>query len=94
MWRKRIAFVVAIAMAFGGSKAQTAVALAPTAPQSSVALRNEPALKPGSPAGIREAQGIADLDVWFISGLILASIVAALLLTEEDDSTDATGATN
>lgn len=71
----------------------TAASGAPTqsVAQTSIVKRNQPPLHPGGAAGIREAQGASDRGILIASGLILASIVAALLLIEDEDGTVATG---
>lgn len=94
MSRKLIALIVAGALASGiGVRAE------PTATpqgQSHVAAlisavpANQPPLRPAGAAGIRESQGTADLDVWFITGLIVAAIVAAILLADDDEATNST----
>ena len=60
------------------------------APASTVA-KNEPPLKAGGPAGIRQAQGIEDVDVWFISGLSLGAIIWVLVSNDNDDSDSTNG---
>jgi hypothetical protein len=55
--------------------------------------KNEPPLKPAGAAGIRQAQGSEDIDVWFISGLALAAIVWILVDNDDDDSSDSTSNT-
>jgi hypothetical protein len=86
--------MIASALVFGSIGADTVAASQGLAPQHSTA-KNRPPLEPAGPAGIQQAQGIADVDVWFISGLIVASIVAALLLADDDDdSADSTDDTD
>ena len=53
--------------------------------------KNEPPLKPGGPAGIRQAQGIEDVDVWIISGLVLGAIIWVLVDNDNDDSDSTNG---
>jgi len=89
--QKLIVLVVASALVFGSIAARAAPAseATPVVTQTYVS-KNQPPLKPAGAAGIREAQGIADVDVWFISGLIVAAIVAALLLADDDEATNST----
>jgi len=58
------------------------------------ASSNEPPLNPGGAAGIRAAQGASDRGVLIASGFILAGIVAALLLIEDDDEDAVSTGTN
>jgi len=88
--RKLVALAVAstIVLASIGAGAQ------PIAASEQAHAKNEAPLKPAGAAGIQKAQGIADVDVWFISGLIVASIVAAILLADDDDSSNSTHSTD
>jgi hypothetical protein len=88
--RQLIAVVVATALTFGSIRAD-AEPVAASQPQNQPLLaQNQPPLKPAGAAGIREAQGIADVDVWFISGVILAAILVILLVNDDDEATDST----
>src|SRR5262249_29351619 len=71
--------------------AHKASAIQPTE-HVSAGINNRPPLAPAGAAGIRAAQGIADVDAWFISGLAVAGTVAAVLLADEDgnESTSST----
>ena len=73
-----------------GTMGAGATHAAPPQKNQPLPAQNHPPLKPAGAAGIREAQGIADVDVWFISGLIVAAIVAALLLADDDEATNST----
>jgi hypothetical protein len=93
MPRRIFALVLACAVANASiAGTQSASAANPQGGDPAVAVaKNAPPLEPKGAAGIHQAQGIADLDVWFISGLIVASIVAVLLLADDED--DAAGTT-
>jgi hypothetical protein len=52
--------------------------------------QSAPPLKPGGPAGIKEAQGSSDRVSLIASGLILAGILAAVLLIDDDDDESVT----
>ena len=96
MSRKLIAIIVASTLVLGsiGVSAQPIAASQGqahvTTPISAIPI-NQPPLQPAGAAGIREAQGFADVDVWFISGLILAAIIwAGVGDDDEPDSTEST----
>jgi hypothetical protein len=78
-----------------GAGSQSAAAPRMQAPVRILAASgNEPPLNPGGAAGIRAAQGASDRSVLIASGLILAGIVAALLLIEDDDEDAVSTGTN
>ena len=90
MLRQLTALFVAGAIVFGNIGATTAAPPATSAPASTVA-KNEPPLKAGGPAGIRQAQGIEDVEVWIFSGLILGAIIWVLVGNDNDDSDSTNG---
>ena len=95
MVRQLTALFLAGAIVFGNIGANASTTASPPAasgPASTVA-KNEPPLKPGGPAGIQQAQGIEDVDVWIFSGLILGAIIWVLVDSDNDDS-DSTNDTN
>ena len=93
MLRQLTALFVAGAIVFGniGASASTAASPPPTSAPASTVAKNEPPLKPGGPASIRQAQGIEDVDVWIISGLILGAIIWVLVGNDNDDSDSTNG---
>lgn len=94
MLRQLTALFVAGAIVFGNISASASTTTSPpatSAPASTVA-KNEPPLKAGGPAGIRQAQGIEDVGVWIFSGLILGAIIWALAGNDNSDSTNGTDA--
>lgn len=89
--RQLTVLLVASAIVFGNiSGSAQPVAASQIQTQPSTVAKNEPPLKPAGAAGIRQAQGIEDIDVWFFSGLILAAIVWVLADSDDDDSSDST----
>ncbi len=97
MSSRLIAFLVASAVVAGslGAGSQSAAAPGTQAPVRILgASSNEPPLNPGGAAGIRAAQGASDRGVLIASGLILAGIVAALLLIEDEDDDAVSTGTN
>ncbi len=90
MLRQLTALFVAGAIVFGNIGATTASPPATNAPASTVA-KNEPPLKAGGPAGIRQAQGLEDVEVWIFSGLILGAIIWVLVGNDNDDSDSTNG---
>lgn len=88
MLRQPTALFVACAIIFGtvGASASTT-----TSPLEATVARNEPPLRPGGPAGIHQAQGIEDVDVWIFSALILGAIIWVLVANGDDDSDSANG---
>jgi hypothetical protein len=84
--RQLTALFVAGAIAFGNIGATAA-----SPPAASTVAKNEPPLKAGGPAGIRQAQGIEDVDVWIFSGLILGAIIWVLVGNDNDDSDSTNG---
>jgi hypothetical protein len=92
--RQLTALIVTSAIVFGNINGSAQpVAESQTQTQASSVAKNEAPLKPAGAAGIRQAQGIEDLDVWFFSGLILAAIVWVLVDNDDDDSSDSTQST-
>ncbi len=91
MLRQLTALFVAAAIVFGnvGASASTAAGV-PIATPPGIA-KNEPPLKPGGAAGIRQAQGIEDVDIWIFSGLILGAIIWVLVGNDNDDSDSTNG---
>jgi len=94
VFRQLTALLVTSAIVFGNinGRAQP-VAASQTQTQASTVAKNEAPLKPAGAAGIRQAQGIEDIDVWFFSGLMLAAIVWVLMDSDNDDSSDSTEST-
>jgi hypothetical protein len=92
--RQLTALFVAGAIVFGnvGASASTTASPPAASAPASTATKNEPPLKPGGPASIRQAQGIEDVDVWIISGLILGAIIWVLVDNDDSDSTNDTNA--
>lgn len=92
MLRQLTGVFVAGAIVLGsiGASASTTASASASAPPSTVA-KNEPPLKPGGPAGIRQAQGIEDVDVWIIAGLALGAIIWVLVDNDNDDSDSTNG---
>ena len=93
MLRQLTALFVAGAIVFGNISASASTTTSPpatSAPASTVA-KNEPPLKAGGPAGIRQAQGIEDVEVWIFSGLILGAIIWALAGNDNADSDSTNG---
>jgi len=87
--RQLTALFVAGAIALGNVAASASTTASPAVAAAPVA-KNDPPLKPGGPAGIHQAQGIEDVDVWIISGLILGAIIWVLVGNDNDvgDSTN------
>jgi hypothetical protein len=92
--RQLTALVVAGALVFGsiGASASPATSRSIATPAAATA-KNKPPLKPAGPAGIRQAQGIEDIDLWVIGGLALVAIIWVLVDNDNDDS-DSTEGTN
>ena len=92
MLRRLTALFVAGAIVFGnvGASASTTPALPAATPSPRVA-KNEPPLKPGRSAGIRQAQGIENVDIWVFSGLILGAIIWVLIGNENDEDNSTNG---
>ena len=92
MSRKLMAVLVSTAMAFGSVSTSAWSAGEPTkqTAQTSVAAKNQSPLPAAGAAGIKQAQGAGDNTGWILGGLILGTIVLALLLTEDDDSPSGT----
>jgi hypothetical protein len=92
--RQLTALIVKSAIVFGNINGSAQpVTDSQTQTQASTVAKNEALLKPAGAAGIRQAQGIEDIDVWFFSGLILAAIVWVLVDNDNDDSSDSTEST-
>ena len=90
MLRQLTALFVAGAIVFGNIGARAETPPATSAPPSTVA-KNEPPLKAGGAAGIRQAQGIEDVEIWTFSGLILGAIIWVLVDNDNDDSDSTNG---
>ncbi len=93
MLRQLTALFVAGAIVFGniGASASTAASPRATSAPPLTAANNEPPLNPGRPAGVRQAQGIENVDVWIFSGLILGAIIWVLVGNDNDDSDSTNG---
>ena len=87
MSRKLMAVLVSTALALGSISTGAFAAGEPTkqTAQTSVAAKNQSPLPAGGAAGIKQAQGGADNSGWILAGLIIGSIVLAILLTEDDE---------
>jgi hypothetical protein len=90
--RQLTALFAAGAIVFGniGASASTTATASASVPPSTVA-KNAPPLTPGGPAGVRQAQGIEDVDVWVIAGLALGAIIWVLVDNDNDDSDSTNG---
>ena len=93
MLRQVTALFVAGAIGFGniGASASTAASPPTTSVPASTVAKNKSPLKPGGPAGIHQAQGIDDVEVWIFSGLILGAIIWVLVGNDNDDSDSTNG---
>ena len=91
MLRQLTALFVAGAIVFGNIGASASTAATTTATPPAAAAKNKPPLKPGGPAGIRQAQGIEDVDVWVIAGLALGAIIWVLVDNDNDNSDSTNG---
>ena len=87
MSRKLMAVLVSTAMAFGSvsTSAWSAGEPAKQPTQTSTVAKNKSPLPAAGAAGIKQAQGAGDNSALILGGLILGSIVLAILLTEDDD---------
>ena|SRR5262245_52834841 len=83
MSRKLIALLVSTALAFGSIGTG---ALAAGEPTKQVAAKNASPLPAAGAAGIRRAQGEGDNSALILGGLIVGSIILAILITENDDN--------
>ena len=94
MSRKMMAVLVSAALAFSSISTSAWSAGEPTkqTTQTSVATKNQAKnqapLPPGGAAGIKQAQGEGDNSALILGGLIVGSILLAILLTNDDDGTD------
>ena len=90
MSRKLMAVLVSTAMAFGSvtTSAWSAGEPAKQATQASVAAKNQSPLPAAGAAGIKQAQGAGDNSALILGGLIVGSIILAILLTEDDEDND------
>jgi hypothetical protein len=90
MSRKLMAVLVSTAMAFGNVTTSAWAAGEPAKPtaQTSVAAKNQSPLPAAGAAGIKQAQGAGDNSALILGGLIVGSIVLALLLTDDDEDHD------
>ena len=89
--RRLTALFVAGAIVFGNIGANASTASASASASRSTAAKNAPPLKPGGAAGIRQAQGIEDVDVWIIAGLALGAIIWVLVGNDNDGSDSTNG---
>ena len=88
------AILIASAMVLSPWHTTAAASTAPTEATSSVAAAsNQPALRPGAAAGIREAQGIESGSYWREAGLAIGAFVVIWLLAGIDGSDDPTTTT-
>src|SRR5262245_29500326 len=98
MFQKLIVLLVAAALALGTTEARAqflAVANPQTQTGQSPAVpKNVPPLRSGGAAGIREAQGTEGPLRLIVGGLIVTSIVVAILLIEDDENTPVGTGTN
>ena len=87
MSRKLMAVLVSTAMALGSVSTGAWAAGEPTkqTAQTSVAAKNQSPLPAGGAAGIKQAQGAGDNSALILGGLIIGTIVIAILLTEDDE---------
>jgi len=87
MSRKMMAVLVSTAMTLASvsTSAWSAGEPAKQPAQSTVAAKNQSPLPAGGAAGIKQAQGTGDNSALILGGLVLGSIVLALLLTGDDD---------
>ena len=89
MSRKMMAVLVSTAMAFSSIGTSAWSAGEPTKQTTqTVAAKNQSPLPAAGAAGIKQAQGAGDNSAWILGGLIVGSIVLAILLTEDDDGGD------
>jgi hypothetical protein len=88
MSRKMMAVLVSTAMAFSsiGTSAWSAGEPAKQTTQSTA--KNQSPLPAGGAAGIKQAQGGADNSALILGGLIVGSIVLAILLVDDSDDGD------
>jgi hypothetical protein len=88
MSRKLMAVLVSTAMALGSvsTSAWSAGEPAKQTTQTSVAAKNQSPLPAAGAAGIKQAQGAGDNSALILGGLIIGSIVLAILLTEDDEN--------
>jgi len=88
MSRKLMAVLVSAAMAFGTvtTSAWAAGEPAKQTAQTSVAAKNQSPLPAAGAAGIKQAQGAGDNSALILGGLIVGSVVLALVLTDDNDS--------
>lgn len=86
MSRKMMAVLVSTAMAFGSLSTSAWSAGEPTKQTAKTSVaKNQSPLPAAGAAGIKQAQGAGDNSALILGGLILGSIVLAILLTEDDD---------
>lgn len=96
MSRKLMAVLISTAMAFSsvGTSAWSAGEPAKQTTQTSASAKNQSPLPAAGAAGIKQAQGAGDNSALILGGLILGSILLAILLTEDDNSTGGPPTTN
>ena len=89
MSRKMMAVLVSTAMAFSSLGTSAWSAGEPAKQTTQSAAKNQSPLPAGGAAGIKQAQGDGDNSALILGGLIVGSIILAILITDgggEDNS--------
>lgn len=96
MLRALLAALVVSALVLSPWSATAATGTVPTEAVGTVAAaRNQAALRPGSAAGIKDAQGLESGSYWREAGLVIgAFVVIFVLMGVDDDDDDATTTTS
>jgi hypothetical protein len=84
MSRKLMAVLISTAMAFSSVSTSAWSAGEPAKQTTQTASKNQSPLPAGGAAGIKQAQGDGDNSALILGGLIVGSIVLAILLTDDD----------
>jgi hypothetical protein len=84
MSRKMMAVFVSTALAFSSLGTSAWSAGEPAKQTTQTASKNQSPLPAGGAAGIKQAQGDGDNSALILGGLIVGSIVLAILLTDDD----------